>query len=472
MKPVIALIGRPNVGKSTLFNTMTETRDALVLDMPGVTRDRLYGEAILHGIKTILIDTGGLSGEDYGIDDPMAEQSQLAVAESDLILFVVDAREGLTPQDETIGQRLRHHQKPIIVVANKIDGINEAAAMADFYALGFNTLSATAASHRRGIKQLMESCGDILVQQGFTPRGTVEDIPRDQAIIFALIGRPNVGKSTLTNRMLGEERVIVYDLPGTTRDSITIPLKHQKRSYKIIDTAGVRRKGRVIETIEKFSVVKTLKAIQSSHVVVVVIDAQEGITDQDLHLIGFALNAGRGLVIVINKWDGLEVEQRNRIKAHVERRLEFVSDYVDIHFISALHVTNVGHLYASIETAYTTSHKAISTPELTRVLEDAVVEHQPPLVRGRRIKLRYAHMGGHNPPIIVIHGTQAEKLPIAYQRYLMNVYRRIFDLRGTPVRIELRSGDNPYQGNRNRLTPRQEAKRKRMMKYLKTKYKK
>lgn len=471
MTPVIALIGRPNVGKSTLFNTLTGTRDALVLDMPGVTRDRLYGEAMLGEIKGIMIDTGGLSGEAHGIDDPMAEQAQLAVAEADLILFVLDAREGLTPQDEAIAQTLRQHQKPIILVVNKVDGIDESAATADFYALGFTALQATAASHRRGIQQLTDACGALLVEHGFTPE---EDsvTGTEDAITFALIGRPNVGKSTLTNRMLGEERVIVYDMPGTTRDSITIPFQRQERNYKIIDTAGIRRKGRVSETIEKFSVVKTLKAIESAHVVVVVLDAQEGITDQDLHLVGFALNAGRGLVIAINKWDGLETDQRDRIKANVERKLEFVSDYVDIHFISALHGTNVGHLYQSIETAYATSHKEIPTPELTRVLEDAIEEHQPPLVKGRRIKLRYAHMGGHNPPIIVIHGTQAEKLPIAYQRYLMNVYRRIFELRGTPVRIELRSNDNPYQGKRNKLTPRQQAKRKRMMKYIKTKYKK
>lgn len=471
MTAVIALIGRPNVGKSTLFNILTGTRDALVLDMPGVTRDRLYGEATLGNIKAILIDTGGLSGQDEGIDDPMAEQTQLAVAEADLILFVVDAREGLTPQDEVIAQALRQYQKPIIVVVNKIDGIDETAASADFYALGFSELSSTAASHRRGIGQLTESCAQMLIQSGFGPVSD-RDQTTDQAITFALIGRPNVGKSTLTNRMLGEERVIVYDMPGTTRDSITIPFQRQGRDYNIIDTAGVRRKGRISKTIEKFSVVKTLKAIERSHVIVVVIDAQEGIADQDLHLVGFALNAGRGLVIAINKWDGLTPEQRDRVKANVQRKLEFVSDYVDIHFISALHGTNVGHLYQSIETAYATSHKEIPTSELTRVLEDAVAEHQPPLVRGRRIKLRYAHMGGHNPPVIVIHGTQAEKLPIAYQRYLMNVYRRIFDLRGTPVRIELRSNDNPYQGKRNKLTPRQEAKRKRMMKYIKTKYKK
>ena len=472
MTPVVALIGRPNVGKSTLFNVLTGTRDALVLDMPGVTRDRLYGEALLGEINSILIDTGGLSGEAEGIDDPMAEQAQLAAAEADLILFIVDAREGLTPQDEAIAQTLRQHQKPILVVVNKVDGIDEAGATADFYAMGFTALNATAASHRRGMHQLMESCGEILAERGFTPKVDSLDDEAGQAIRFALIGRPNVGKSTLTNRILGEERVIVYDMPGTTRDSITIPFQRHERDYKVIDTAGVRRKGRVNETIEKFSVVKTLKAIQDAHVVVVVLDAQEGITDQDLHLVGFALNAGRGLVIAINKWDGLEVEHRERVKANVERRLEFVSEYVDIHFISALHGTNVGHLYKSIETAYATSYKEIPTSDLTRVLEDAIAEHQPPLVRGRRIKLRYAHMGGHNPPIIVIHGTQAEKLPISYQRYLMNVYRRIFELRGTPVRIELRSNENPFQGKRNKLTPRQEIRRKRMMKYIKTKYKK
>ena len=461
MLPVIALIGRPNVGKSTLFNQLTRSRDALVLDMPGVTRDRLYGEAEIGEGRAIVIDTGGLSGVEEGIEDPMAEQAQLAIAEADLVIFLVDARDGVMPQDQAIAKKLREQSKPMMLVVNKTDGLDADIVLNDFYQLGLGEPIGIAASHKRGIQTLRDDCARVLEIQE-----PIEEVP-EHGICFTLIGRPNVGKSTLTNRMLGEERVIVYDMPGTTRDSISIPYERHGEPYTVIDTAGVRRRGRVKETIEKFSVVKTLQAIERADIAVLVIDAQEGLTDQDLHLVGFALDAGRGLVIAINKWDGLDEDHRNRLKFEISRRLDFVHDYIDVHFISALHGTNVGHLYKSIKVAYESATKEIPPAKLTKVLEDAVTEHQPPSVSGRRIKLRYAHIGGHKPPVIVLHGTQVEKLPQTYQRFLVNRFRKVFKLHGTPVRLSLKSSSNPFEGRRNTLSPRQIQRKKRLMRFVK-----
>lgn len=463
MKPVIALVGRPNVGKSTLFNRLTRTRDAIVADMPGLTRDRQYGDAAWGEHQFIVIDTGGITGDEEGVDLHMRNQSLQAVEEAHAVLFMVDAQVGLTPVDEQLAQHLRTRQKPVYVVVNKVDGQNEDLVLLDFHALALGHPFGVAAAHGRGVTQLMDAVFADLPQQP-----SIEDLGEDveTGIKMAIVGRPNVGKSTLVNRMLGEERVIVYDMPGTTRDSVYIPFERHGKHYTIIDTAGVRRRGKVFEAVEKFSVIKTLQAVEDAHVVVMVLDAREGVVDQDLHLLGFVLETGRSLVIALNKWDGMTQDDKQKVKTDIERRLGFV-DFAKIHFISALHGTGVGELYASIEKAYQCAFKKLSTPYLTKILEDALQDHQPPMVNGRRIKLRYAHMGGSNPPLIVIHGNQTDSVPNSYKRYLENTFRRILDVEGTPVRIEFRTGDNPYAGKRNTLTPRQIYKKQRMVSHHK-----
>lgn len=439
MLPVIALVGRPNVGKSTLFNQITRSRDALVADFPGLTRDRKYGEAKLLGRRFIVVDTGGLSGEDIGIDSVMANQSLAAIDEADAVLFVVDCRAGLTSVDQQIADHLRKGGKSVFIVTNKVDGVNHDVAMAPFYELGLGDLYPTTATHGRGVRSLMSDVLDSL------PEDSSEQEELSDHLKIAVVGRPNVGKSTLVNRLLGEDRVVVYDHPGTTRDSIYIDYHRNDRPYTLIDTAGVRRRKNVSQVVEKFSIVKTLQAIADANVVVLLMDATEGVVDQDLHLMGQVIDAGRGLVIALNKWDGLEADHKSYVKNELERRLQFV-DYADLHFISALHGTNVGHLYESIEKAYQSANSQLSTNKLTRILEDAVATHQPPLVNGRRIKLRYAHSGGHNPPIIVIHGNQTESVPAHYKRYLEKTFRRVLDLHGTPLRIEFKTTDNPFAG--------------------------
>ncbi|MEP5766455.1 MAG: ribosome biogenesis GTPase Der [Halieaceae bacterium] len=461
MIPVIALVGRPNVGKSTLFNRLTRSRDALVADFPGLTRDRKYGEASYEGQPYIVIDTGGITGEEEGIDSSMAEQSMAAVAEADAICLLVDARAGVTSGDQELVAYLRRRNKPFHLVVNKIDGLNEDIALPDFYALGVQDLHPIAASHGRGVKPLIEH-----LLEDFVPSDEEPEDEQGGGIRVAIVGRPNVGKSTLVNRLLGEDRVVVYDQPGTTRDSIYIDFERDGTTYTLIDTAGVRRRKNVKQVVEKFSIVKTLKAIDDAHVVVLVMDASEGLVDQDLHLLGQAIEAGRGLVLAINKWDGLETYTRERIKTELERRLQFI-DYADIHFISALHGTGVGHLYRSIDAAYDAATRKLSTNQLTRILESAVMDHEPPMVNGRRIKLRYAHAGGQNPPLIVIHGNQTGKLPASYQRYLEKIFRRELDLGGTPVKVEFRTSDNPFAGKRNKLTGRQIARKRRMMAHVK-----
>lgn len=466
MIPVIALVGRPNVGKSTLFNRLTRTRDAIVADVPGLTRDRQYGEGEHNEKSFIVIDTGGIGEEDLHIDSLMTQQSRQAISEADIVLFLVDGRMGLTAADEAIAAKLRQVDKTIHLVVNKTDGVDPAIAASDFYALGFDEPYKIAASHGRGVSQLIDS---VLDDDAYSEQEQVDD--DFNGIKLAIVGRPNVGKSTLVNRMLGEERVVVYDMPGTTRDSIFIPMERRGQEYMLIDTAGVRRRSKIDLAIEKFSVIKTLKAIEESNVVLMLIDGSETVSEQDLHLLSFVLDAGKSLVIAVNKWDGLDIDQRDQIKRDLDRRLQFVN-FAKVHFISALHGTGVGDLYSSIEKAFASANVEMSTSKLNAILEQAVESHQPPLVNGRRIKLRYAHAGGHNPPIIVVHGNQTERLPKPYQRYLENTFREALKLVGTPIRIQLKSSENPYKDKKNKLTPSQLKKRQRMISHLKKKKKK
>ncbi len=455
MLPVIALVGRPNVGKSTLFNVLTGTRDALVADLPGLTRDRKYGYGRNGPVPYLVVDTGGLVTEAHGIEELMARQTLRAIEEADRVLFLVDAREGLTPTDHFVAQTLRKLGKHVIVVANKAEGLDAANASADFYQLGFGEPQAISSAHGDGIRALLER-----TLAGF--EATQNGPETNDEIRVAVIGRPNVGKSTLINRLLGEERLIAYDQPGTTRDAVFVPFEREGRRYTLIDTAGVRRRARVEEAIEKFSVIKALQAVDSAHVVIGVIDAHDTVAEQDASLFGMVAERGRALLIAVNKWDGIPTDKRDEIRTGLDLRLPFL-DFAPIHFISALHGTGVGELIRAVAHAYDAAMREMSTPDLTRVLETAIQQHQPPLVRGRRIKLRYAHQGGRNPPIIVVHGNQVQHVPDAYKRYLGNVFRKNFRLEGTPVRVEFRSDENPFKGKRNPLTPRQQRSRKRLM---------
>lgn len=454
MIPVIALVGRPNVGKSTLFNRLTRSRDALVADYPGLTRDRKYGEGTFEERRFIVIDTGGISGEEEGIDSAMAGQSLLAIEEADIVLFILDSRAGLMPADHLIAKHLRVNNKKTYLVANKIDGMDPDIALAPFYELGLGEIFATTATHGRGVKSMME---EVLAE---IPEFEGESEEVASGIKIAIVGRPNVGKSTLVNRLLGEDRVVVFDQPGTTRDSIYINYERFGKPYTLIDTAGVRRRKNIDLAVEKFSIVKTMQAISDANVVVLVMDASEGVVEQDLHLMGSTIDAGRALVIALNKWDGLDDAHKQYVRNEIERRLRFV-DFANIHFISALHGTGVGNLYKSIEDAYRSATDKFSTNYLTRILEDAVREHQPPMIQGRRIKLRYAHPGGHNPPIVVIHGNQTDDIPGHYTKYLEKTFRRVLDLHGTPIRIEYRTTDNPYSERKKKMTQREFIKMRR-----------
>ncbi len=464
MLPVIALVGRPNVGKSTLFNILTRSRDALVADVPGLTRDRQYGFGKVGPRPYLVVDTGGLSGDEDGLDGLMARQTLAALDEADLVLFLVDAREGLTAADERVTDILRRSGKPVRILANKAEGLDPDIAAAEFHALALGEPVPVSAAHGDNIAALMDAVADDL---GDEPGEGVDDSTGD-GVRVAVVGRPNVGKSTLINRLLGEERLVAFDQPGTTRDSVHVPFERDGRRYTLIDTAGVRRRARVSEAIEKFSVIKTLKAIDDANVVVFLLDGSEGVAEQDASLLGLTLQRGRALVVAVNKWDGLSQDQRQTVRRHIDVKLPFL-DFARMHFISALHGSGVGDLMASVDSAYAAATRDLATSDLTRVLEEAVVEHQPPLVRGRRPRLRYAHQGGRNPPVIVVHGSQTKRLPESYRRYLTNRFRKAFDLKGTPVRVELRSGDNPFAGRRNKLTPRQQARRKRMIKHVKKK---
>ena len=487
MTPVIALVGRPNVGKSTLFNRLTRTRDALVADFPGLTRDRKYGKAILAEREFIVIDTGGINGDEEGIDAKMAQQSLLAIEEADAILFLVDARAGLTVADQAIASHLRKQEKKVFLVANKVDGLDGDVAVAEFYALALGDIYQIAAAQGRGTNILIEEAlahvevlnpveeeefsdadpfvnGELVDDEEAVPEVDYARLP----IKLAMIGCPNVGKSTLVNRILGEERVVVYDMPGTTRDSIYIPMERDGRNYMLIDTAGVRRRKNISEAVEKFSIVKALQAIDDANVVLMVFDSRVGVTAQDLTLLGFAINSGRSIVIAVNKWDGLDQDVKDRIKSELDRRLGFI-DFARIHFISALHGTGVGHLFESITEAFDSSTKRVSTSMLTRILGMAIDEHQPPMHAGRRVKLRYAHAGGYNPPLFVIHGNQVTKLADSYRRYLINYFRRSLKIMGTPIKVEFRDSDNPFADKKNSLSLSQQKKRRRMMAHYKSK---
>ncbi len=441
MKPVIALVGRPNVGKSTLFNRLTRSRDALVADLPGLTRDRHYGEGRVGKRPFLVIDTGGFEPvAKEGIMHEMAKQTKQAVAEADVVIFIVDGRQGLTPHDKTITDFLRKSGRKVMLVVNKSEGMKYTTVAADFYELGLGDPYVISAAHGDGVPDLVEEALD----QVLTP--DVEEGEADakvRGIRIAIVGRPNVGKSTMVNTLLGEERVIAFDMPGTTRDSIEIPFERNGRHYSLIDTAGIRRKGKVFEAIEKFSVVKTLQSISEANVVLLLLDAQQDISEQDAHIAGFVLEAGRALVVGVNKWDGLDKDKRDDVKREIERKLSFLS-FANMHFISALNGTGIVPMMKSIDSAYAAAMAKLPTPQLTRALQEAV-DHQQPRRKGAvRPKLRYAHQGGQNPPVIVVHGNSLDAIDANYKRYLEKHFRDCFKLTGTPLRIEFRSGKNPF----------------------------
>ncbi|MEQ1558429.1 MAG: ribosome biogenesis GTPase Der [Methyloglobulus sp.] len=460
MLPVIALVGRPNVGKSTLFNYLTRSREALVADFPGLTRDRQYGR-LKHGDRPCLIvDTGGIADDAEGIESLSRKQVQVALEEADIIFFMVDAREGLSVSDKVIAETLRKLAKPVVLVTNKIDGIDSTVAMSDFYSLALGEPVACSATHGRGIPELLERAYALL------PPVQASADDNQGGIGIAVVGRPNVGKSTLVNRLLGEERVIVYDQPGTTRDSIYIPFERNGKQFTLIDTAGMRRRARVSEAIEKFSIIKSLQAIEKAHVVIFLIDASEGITDQDAHLLGLVLEAGRALIVGLNKWDGLSPDQKNTIQRHLDIKLSFL-EFAEKRPISALHGSGVGKLFDVVHTLYDSAMVNMSTPMLTRILKEATDAHQPPLVGNRRIKLKYAHQGGRNPPVVIIHGVQTDALPISYKRYLTNYFRTKLHLSGTPIRLEFKSPINPFHGQKSKLGDKLVEKRKRLVRRIK-----
>lgn len=449
MKPVIALIGRPNVGKSTLFNRLTRSRDALVADLPGLTRDRHYGEGRVGDRPFLVIDTGGFEPvAKEGIVHEMAKQTKQAVAEADVVIFIVDGRQGLTPHDKTITDYLRKSNRPVMLVVNKAEGMKYTSVTADFYELGMGDPYVISAAHGDGVNDLVREAIDF----AFKSRPELEEDPEEdenqRGVRIALVGRPNVGKSTLVNTLLGEERVIAFDMPGTTRDSIEIPFERDGKPYSLIDTAGIRRRGKVFEAIEKFSVVKTLQSISEANVVVLMLDAQQDISEQDAHIAGFVLESGRALVVAINKWDGLDSDKRDEIKIDIERKLNFLT-FAKFHFISALKSTGIGPLLKSVDSAYAAAMAKLPTPKLTRALQEAV-EHQQPKRKGSiRPKMRYAHQGGQNPPVIVIHGNSLEAISDSYKRYLEKHFRDTFSLIGTPLRIEMRNGKNPFDKERD-----------------------
>lgn len=464
MLPVVAIVGRPNVGKSTLFNVLTRTRNALVADMPGVTRDRQYGISRVGSTACVLVDTGGLVSQAEGIEYLTAQQVHQAISESSLVLFMVSARDGLTTEDESVAASLRQSGSTVLLVANKVDGTDPNVSVADFAALGMGDAVPISAAHRQGMETLMSRVAEILP---FTePEPEAPD--GDDRLRVAIIGRPNVGKSTLVNRLLGEERVMSYDLPGTTRDTISMEVERDGVRYELLDTAGVRRRSRVDNVVEKFSVIKALQAIERAHVAVLLLDAREGLTDQDSTLLGHVLEQGRALVIGLNKWDGLEQEHRDQVMSGLERKLQYVPWARRIR-LSALHGSGVRELMDAVREAWHSATIALPTAELTRVLQKAYEAHQPAMSRGRAARLRYAHAGGRLPPRIVIHGTRTRTIQAAYRRYLENTFIRHFKLRGTPLVIEFRDGENPYKDRKNVLTERQVAKRRRLRKHAQRK---
>jgi GTPase len=462
MLPVVALVGRPNVGKSTLFNALTRSRDAVVADMPGVTRDRHYGVCRLGERSFVLVDTGGLSGSDEGIEGLTAQQVRLAVAEAHVLVFVVDARDGRLPQDAAILDELRRTGKPVIVGVNKIDGVDESTALGEFSRFGVAHTLPLSAAHGRGVDALIAAALPMLPpDQDDTDPGL-----SDEGIRVTIAGRPNAGKSTLINRLLGEDRLIVSEVAGTTRDPIRVPLERDGKLFTLIDTAGVRRRARVEEAVEKFSVIKTLQSIAASQVTVILIDARENLADQDLTLIGHAIEEGRALVICVNKWDDMDNYAREQCKRALERRLAFV-EWAKTVFISALHGSGLRELMRAVVRAHAAATRQLTSSDLTRTLEQAYEGYQPPLVRGHAPKLRYAHPGGSNPPTIVIHGSRTKHIAPAYRRYLEGYFRKRYKLEGTPVRIDFKDGENPFAGKKNVLTDSQKQKRQRMIRNAK-----
>ncbi|MDR0565067.1 MAG: ribosome biogenesis GTPase Der [Azoarcus sp.] len=438
MKPTIVLVGRPNVGKSTLFNRLTRSRDALVADLPGLTRDRHYGVGRLGEQGYLVVDTAGFDpAAKDGVMAEMARQAEQAIAEGDALLFIVDGRAGLTPHDEQIAAYLRRAGRPVHLVVNKAEGLDRTVASADFYALGFGNPLPVSAAHGEGVRQLVD-----FVLAPFS-QNEEEEETQGEAPRVAIVGRPNVGKSTLVNALIGEERVIAFDQPGTTRDAIAIPFERDGRAYTLIDTAGLRRKGKVFESVEKFSVIKTLQAIETANVAVLVLDAAQDISDQDARIAGFVLEAGRALVVAVNKWDAVDRYRRERIKEDIGRKLGFLS-FARFHYISALNANGLGTLLKSVNAAYGAAMSKLSTPRLTRALQTALARQAPPRAGAMRPKLRYAHQGGMNPPIIVIHGTSLDSVPDTYIRYLERSFMEIFKLQGTPLRIQFRTAHNPY----------------------------
>lgn len=441
MKPVIALVGRPNVGKSTIFNRLTSTRDAIVADFAGLTRDRHYGQGHMGSREFIVVDTGGFEPDaSAGIYREMAKQTRQAVAESDVVVFVVDARAGVSAQDHDIAVYLRKLGKPTVLVANKAEGMTQGLQLVEFYELGLGEVFPVSGAHGQGIRSMLDDA--LAAIPGLPPED--EPAPTDDGVIrLAVAGRPNVGKSTLINTWLGEERLVAFDLPGTTRDAITVPFERQGQKFELIDTAGLRRKGKVFEAIEKFSVIKTLQAIEGAHVVLLLLDATQGVTDQDAHIAGFILESGRAVVLAINKWDAVDAYQREQIERQVETRLAFLK-FASLHLISAKKRQGLAPLWGSIGQAKASAMRKMSTPVLTRLLVEAVAFQAPQRSGMFRPKLRYAHQGGMNPPVIVVHGNSLEHVPDAYKRFLEGRFRKAFDLVGTPLRIEFKTAHNPY----------------------------
>ena len=437
MKPTLVLVGRPNVGKSTLFNRLTKTRDALVADQPGLTRDRHYGHGKLGSKPYLVVDTGGFEplAKD-GIMHEMARQTEQAIAEADAVIFLVDGRTGVTALDKEIANKLRKIERPVIVAVNKAEGMDRGVVVADFHELGLGDPVAISATHGEGVRHLVEH-----VLEDW-PEAEETESP-DSALRVAIVGRPNVGKSTMINALLGEERVIAFDQPGTTRDAIHIDFERGGKPYTLIDTAGLRRKGKVFEGIEKFSVIKTLQAIEDAQVVILVLDARQDISEQDAHIAGFILESGRALVVAVNKWDGLDAYRRERIKEALEAKLKFL-EFASFHYVSALKGQGLATVFRSVDAAYKAATATLTTPRLTRALIEAVSRQSPPRSGLFRPKLRYAHQGGRNPPLIVIHGNALDKIPDAYRRYLEHSFREVFRLQGTPLRIQFNTSENPF----------------------------
>jgi GTP-binding protein len=437
VKPTLVLVGRPNVGKSTLFNRLTRSRDALVADMPGLTRDRHYGHGRLGGKPFLVVDTGGFEPQaKTGIVHEMARQAEAAIAEADVVVFLVDGRTGLAPQDKVIAELLRRSGRPVHLAVNKAEGMNRAVVAAEFHELGLGEPVAISGAHGEGVRELLE-----IALAPFPDEHSAAEEPQGPRV--AIVGRPNVGKSTLINALLGEERVIAFDMPGTTRDAIEVPFEREGRYYTLIDTAGLRRKGRVFEAVEKFSVIKTLQAIEEANVVVLMVDASQDISDQDAHIAGFCIEAGRALVVAVNKWDAVDNYRRERIKQDIARKLNFLG-FAKVHYISAKEGQGIGAVLGSVDKAYAAAMVKLATPKITRVLQAAIQKQQPPRRGNVRPKLRYAHQGGSNPPIIVIHGTALDAVPEAYTRYLEKTFLEAFRLQGTPLRIQYKTAHNPF----------------------------